>query len=236
MEIPNSSQAIYETLKAEILNLKIKPGELVLENEVGKRFAVSRTPVRTAFQRLKDEGLLHVVPYKATYATLIDFNNVLQLIYMRIAIETKVVQDFIRQADPMQIEMLHHNYRRQTILISGDVQVDEFYHMDARYHQMFYQFVNKEILWQFMQRAQIHYTRFRMLDIVETSRFAELVQEHQQLFEIVKNGATQEVEPFITRHMHGGVRRLGKRIFSEFEPYFLHDDFFLQEKAKAQQT
>lgn len=236
MEIANSSQAIYQTLKSEILNLKIKPGETVLENEVGKRFGVSRTPVRTAFQRLKDEGLLHVVPYKATYATLIDFNNVLQLIYMRIAIESKVVQDFIRKADPMQLEMLHHNYRRQEILISGQVKVDEFYHIDARYHQMFYQFVQKEILWEFMQRAQIHYPRFRMLDIVETSRFPELVQEHQELFEIVKNGAIDQVEPFITRHMHGGVRRLGKRIFSEFDQYFLQDEFFLQEKEKAENT
>ena len=43
---------IYQTLEYEIVTLKIKPGETISENQLCKRFGISRTPVRAALQRL----------------------------------------------------------------------------------------------------------------------------------------------------------------------------------------
>ncbi len=55
---------VFETLKNDILHLNIKPGETLLEANVCERFSASRTPVRTAFQRLSDSGLIQIIPYK----------------------------------------------------------------------------------------------------------------------------------------------------------------------------
>ena len=44
---------IYQTLEYEIVTLKIKPGETISENQLCKRFGISRTPVRAALQRLE---------------------------------------------------------------------------------------------------------------------------------------------------------------------------------------
>ena len=43
---------IYQTLEHDIVTLKIKPGETISENQLCKRFGISRTPVRAALQRL----------------------------------------------------------------------------------------------------------------------------------------------------------------------------------------
>lgn len=43
---------IYNQLKEEIIDLKIEPGALISENEISRRFEVSRTPVRDVFLRL----------------------------------------------------------------------------------------------------------------------------------------------------------------------------------------
>ena len=51
---PASSEYMYQVLKNEILTLEIKPGEPMSENDLCKRFGVSRTPVRSALQRLRD--------------------------------------------------------------------------------------------------------------------------------------------------------------------------------------
>ena len=37
---------MYETLKREMLDLKLEPGRMLSENEICERFGVSRTPVR----------------------------------------------------------------------------------------------------------------------------------------------------------------------------------------------
>ena len=49
---------IYNQLKEEIIDLKIEPGALISENEISRRFQVSRTPVRDVFLRLCNDGLL----------------------------------------------------------------------------------------------------------------------------------------------------------------------------------
>ena len=82
---PNSSEGIFRTLKEEILNLTLKPGQAPSENEVCTRFGVSRTPVRSVLQRLQAEGLVDVVPYKGTTVTLLRLDDIEQRIYMRIA-------------------------------------------------------------------------------------------------------------------------------------------------------
>ena len=56
--------AIYSRLKQEIIDLKIEPGALISENEISRRFQVSRTPVRDVFLRLVNDGLLEVLPQR----------------------------------------------------------------------------------------------------------------------------------------------------------------------------
>lgn len=217
----NTSGSVYETLKEELLNLTIKPGETLSENEVCARFCVSRTPVRTAFQRLKDEGLLTIEPYKSTYASLLDFDNIQQLIYLRVAVETAVLRDLIEQVDPMTIEKIRYNLRRQAVLLSGSFTPENFYEIDSRLHEIWFRYLKKEILWQTIQRAQVNYTRFRMLDIVEAQRFDVIYREHLELFEAIVSKDIPRMEKIIRVHLYGGINRLENRIEKEFADYFV---------------
>ena len=40
----NRGELVFETLKREILDLELKPGQMISENEICERFGVSRTP------------------------------------------------------------------------------------------------------------------------------------------------------------------------------------------------
>lgn len=44
---------LYHILEDEICSLKILPGEALSENQLCKRFGVSRTPIRSVLQRLE---------------------------------------------------------------------------------------------------------------------------------------------------------------------------------------
>ena len=44
---------IYEELKKRIVRNEYKPGDVLNEIEISKEFNISRTPVRSAFQRLE---------------------------------------------------------------------------------------------------------------------------------------------------------------------------------------
>jgi len=217
---PDNSSLIYETLKKEIVNLSIPPGTIITENEMCERFSVSRTPVRTAFHRLSDRKFIKIIPHKETRVTLIDLNQIKQLIYMRIAIETKITRDFIDLWNPLLVERLRYFLRKQMVLLETDFTPQEFYLEDSAFHQILFRAINMEFLWRKIQHAEIHYTRFRMLDIVGVRDFTAIVQEHQELFSLIEQKKKEEIEPFFTWHLNGGIRRLGKRIHSEYAGYF----------------
>ena len=211
---------IYAALKREILNLTIPPGTGISEAEVCARFSVSRTPVRSVFQRLSDIKLIKIVPYKETRVTLINLHQIKQMIYMRTAIETKAVRDFIDLWDPLLIEKLRYFLRKQMVLLGTDFSPQHFYTEDSAFHRIWFSAIDMDFLWRKIQHAQVHYTRFRMLDIVGVRDFSGIVGEHEELFSIIENKQKEAVEPFFTRHLNGGIRRLGERIHTEYAGYF----------------
>ena len=105
-----NSETIYTALKHEILDLKLKPGQSVSEHELCERFAVSRTPVRTALQRLQADGLVHVIPYRGSTVCLLDFDEIRQMIYLRTAVESEVIRDFIPLCTPLLEEKIRYHW------------------------------------------------------------------------------------------------------------------------------
>ncbi|MBB3593951.1 DNA-binding GntR family transcriptional regulator [Rhizobium sp. BK529] len=64
---------VYETLRNEIIELKLPPGSPIDEQHLSDRFALSRTPIREALVRLAAEGLITTLTNRATIVSNIDF-------------------------------------------------------------------------------------------------------------------------------------------------------------------
>ena len=111
---------IYEDFSEKILSLEYKPGMPFSENDVCEMYKASRTPVRTALQRLADKGLIDLLPYQKTRVSKIDLEAVKQLIYSRAAIEDRGIRDFMTLDDPLLIEDVEHLIRKQQIVLASE--------------------------------------------------------------------------------------------------------------------
>ena len=96
MEAALSAEEIYKILENEIVRLEIKPGQSLSENTLCRRFLVSRTPIRSALQRLEQNRFVRIIPCKGTIVTPINLHIANQLIYQRIAVESMVFRDFVK--------------------------------------------------------------------------------------------------------------------------------------------
>ncbi len=212
---------VYELMKREILSLEIKPGTMVTEQLICDKYSISRTPSRYVIQRLRDDGLIFSIPYKASYVTLLDFDNIKQLIYMRIAIESRVLKDAMKSKSEELLHQLDKSLKKQEKLIQGDFTADEFYELDSEFHAIWFTETDKLIVWGEIQKLLVHYTRFRMLDIVVVKNFQAIYEEHKMLVEIIKEDRFEEVEEMITKHLNGGIERLGDKLHGEYADYFI---------------
>ncbi len=100
---------IYETLRDDILSLRMAPGQLVDESSLASRFDVSRSPVREALVRLVSESLLQTLPNKGTivaplrieeFPQYVDALDLLQRAATRLAATSRTAEglDRIREA------------------------------------------------------------------------------------------------------------------------------------------
>ena len=184
----NRGDYIFDMLKQEILSLELKPGQAISENEICSRFDVSRTPVREALRRLQEQGFVNTIPYSGTYVTLLNLDDIRQMIYMRVAVELMVMRDFMEVATPLLYEEIRHQIRCQELLIQEPgFEPEQFYSMDAQMHALWFCAVGRAKVWDFIQAQQLHYTRFRMLDFVTETDFTRIIREHKQLLECLEN-------------------------------------------------
>lgn len=65
-------KGVHEVLRREILTLTLKPGELLDETGLSRRFGFSRSPIREALIRLSGEGLVVNLPNRTTIVAPID--------------------------------------------------------------------------------------------------------------------------------------------------------------------
>lgn len=66
---------VYETLRDDILWLRIAPGSAIDEVALANRFAVSRTPIREALLLLQGDWLVEFLPNRTTIVAPLSLNN-----------------------------------------------------------------------------------------------------------------------------------------------------------------
>ena len=69
MEQYKTDSEIYAVLEREIIDLTIRPGSSLSENPLCARFGAPRTLIRVVLQKLQENGLVKIVPYKGTTVT-----------------------------------------------------------------------------------------------------------------------------------------------------------------------
>lgn len=216
-----TSREIFSILEKEILTLEIKPGSPLSESSLCERFGVSRSPIRSVLQELRVSGLVNITPYKATYVTLMDFNIINQIIYQRMAVETFILKDFIRMASLLDLEKVRHvHLSMEKLMESADYSPDQFYALDGQLHKAWFTAMRKEYLWESIQKSNCHYTRFRMLDIIEVQSYQQIFDEHEAILKALEAHDEAAIRPLIKKHLFGGVTRLGQHIFTDLKHYF----------------
>lgn len=95
----NLAEQVYAALKAELHDFRWVPGDRFSEGEIGQRLGVSRTPVREALFRLRNEGLLEVESKSGWYVLPIDFQRLDQLYDLRIVLELASIERLVARPE-----------------------------------------------------------------------------------------------------------------------------------------
>ena len=212
---------IYAVLEREIIDLTLRPGCSLSENPLCTRFGAPRSLIRVVLQRLQENGLVKIVPYKGTTVTRLNRDIVDELIYERIAVEARVLRDFAPHCTPEHRALIRQRAAAYDELAKAEtLDFNRLYEADTRLHETWFSAMGKMYLWRTLQNAHADYSRFRMLDTLTTGGLAEVVADHHNLIDAIERCDLAAFEPLVERHLYGGIRRLGSKLTEEYADYF----------------
>ncbi len=190
---------VVRVLRHNIINLNLKPGQLVSENEIAEVLGISRTPVREAFIELSKESLVEIYPQKGTCISPIDMDVVEETRFLRCAVEKAIVQlccDVLSHSDIVHLE---ENVRQQELCVER--QNYKYLHfLDNSFHEYLFKACNKKMIYGLIKSAMAQFDRVRILNLLEMD-MEVTVKEHKQILEAIKNKEKEMAEKFMEQHL-----------------------------------
>ena len=212
---------IYAVLEREIIDLTLRPGSSLSENPLCARFGAPRSMIRVVLQRLQENGLVKIVPYKGTTVTRLNREIVDELIYERTAVEARVLRDFSPKCTPEQRALIRRRADAYAALARAEeIDYNKLYEADRLLHETWFAAMGKMYMWRTLQNAHADYSRFRMLDTMTSGGLDEVIADHQNIIAAIERCDLAAFEPLVERHLYGGIRRLGSKLTEEYADYF----------------
>ena len=197
----NLAEQVYVQLKAEIHDFRLVPGDRFSEVEIGTRLGVSRTPVREALFRLRNEGFLDVESKSGWFVRPIDFDKLEQLYDLRVILELASiaklcarVEDTLPELEALKAVWLVPAAERQTDMREVGA-LDEVFHATlvraagnaeiARVH------------WDVTERIRI----IRRLDFTRADRIDATYAEHAKLLRAVIQRKLDQAQLLLRTHI-----------------------------------
>ncbi len=195
------NQQIYRILRQDIVQCLIPPGTPLSEKEVSIRFDVSRQPVREAFIKLAENGLIQIRPQRGSYVNKISIQQVSNGCFVREAIECAVVRRAAQRANDEQIFQLEQNLYQQKLAIDHQQQ-DAFFGLDDAFHQLLAQVADCQLAWDTVENIKSAIDRVRYMSLNHVSPPDMLLEQHHGIFSALKLRDEDKAERAMHRHLH----------------------------------
>ena len=145
MPVPQDRQAVdrhllrdtaYERVCEAIVEGTLAPGESLHDDELCGWLGLSRTPVRDALSRLRDEGLVEMAPQRFTRVATMTVRDVHEVVPVLAAVHGLATEVAVPRLGKAQIRELRiHNDAYVAALQARDGRAA--YHADERLHEVF---------------------------------------------------------------------------------------------------
>lgn len=192
---------IYRLVRGLIVELRLLPNQFLSEKDVAVILGVSKTPVREAFIRLADEGIVCVVPKSGTYVSPIDFTRADQGYFVWRSLEASCASEVAVKRSIEDLYCLRENLDRQRTALMENNYVD-FYNCDNQFHDEMFKIAGYPAVIHLIDTARFEVDRIRNLKIrYLLSPVKEVHAEHTAIVDAIADRDPQRAGQAMNGHL-----------------------------------
>lgn len=211
----------YAALRDAIVAARLEPGRRLSENQLAELIGVSRTPVRDALARLRDERLVAIVPQLGTFVTFIDQEAVADAHFVREALEVEAVRIAAQKATAESVAALTANLDAQQRAVDAD-DAEAFARLDDDLHHLLCDLSGREVAWRLSERTRGQLDRVRLLSLPEAGYRGQMLAEHRAVVDAVAAHDADAAEAQLRHHLRMVLSQLPA--IREAHPEYFQED------------
>ena len=169
----------YEYLLNAIMSNELKPGQVIVEQEVSDQLGISRTPIREAFKQLESEGLVHHFPSRGTFVTNLTVQDVEEIFQLREMFELTALKSAIHRITEEELRYIEGRLRYLDDKKSEEPSTkEEFYGSDRELHELIMKYSGNSRMVKFHRTLEAQLERLRRISSMTPMRLSKSRQEH----------------------------------------------------------
>lgn len=198
----SKTQTAYQMLLDEILEGKLYPGQRLVERELVKRLGISKTPVREALLRLKEEGLVQGVLNQSVSVTRITIKDVVEIYDLR-----EVLEGLAAKTAAVRITSQSSKSLKELIALSEKYCIEnnlkEYAEVDLELHNLIGVISENQRLCDALSRFR-NQSRILIRNVIKLlGRGGKVsLREHKAIVEAIVGGNPELAEKRAKEHIH----------------------------------
>ena len=198
--IDTHADRVTRGLERMIFDGKYADGDRLDEVQLAAHFGVSRTPVREAFQRLAQSGLVEQLPRRGVFVREPGPVELMEMFEVMAELEATCARlAASRASEPALADLAAANARCKAAVDRGDV--DEFYEHNATFHQLIRQESGNAFLAAETTRLNRRLQPFRRIQLRVRGRLAQAMREHEAIMAALAAGEAERTADLMRAHV-----------------------------------
>ncbi len=185
------SEQVYQVLKQQIIERKVKPNDKLDINALAEELGVSRTPILDALTRLEVDRLVVSKNRVGTYVAPLDRAMYEEIFDARLMVENWAIQQASEHLTEQRVEALHDLLRRSAQLLVGvDAETFDyrsFIKYDQNFHLALIEVCSNSRVSEFYRSLNIHIQIARVYALRPLNRSIEGQGEHEAILQHLAN-------------------------------------------------
>lgn len=177
------------------------PGQRLIEADLSEALYVSRGPIREAFKRLGAEGVLRLVPHRGAYVRTLTRREVAEVLVIQetlTGLAARLAAENIHR--PANREQFSHVYK-QLLTNTSITDIHALLDRRAKFYDTLVDISGNGELRRFVPIPQTNLLRTQFVRHFSAQEREREVQEYAQIAKHLLNGAAQQAENAMRRHI-----------------------------------
>ena len=197
--LPLTEQA-YRALKKMIIDLELRPGEILISQQISKQLNISRTPVRDALVRLAQDSLVEPVEGKKFRVTEISLKAINDLYELRKIIESYAIKNAIDKISEDDIREFKRDLSSMEASLNAK-NMDNFFRLDYRFHFRIVEICGNSHIIRVISNLHDHIQRIRYFTEDIQGRVEKTLVEHAKIIEALEDRNSLKAEEMLLEHL-----------------------------------